>query len=179
MIRTMQSNNKSKLDSKSYDALDYVICLLNSSELYKPQMNIDKIDASDVNKMIHSMLNSGNAGEDVHGCPAHLQTPIRIVQSSNVKVMELLLNINQWSFDIFEFEAVTDGKPLFHLGMALFEAYDIGTNCCVLINILEKTFECDPKVLGNFLAKVESCYQKNPYHSSTHAADVQKIIGLL
>jgi hypothetical protein len=45
--------------------------------------------------------------------------------------------------------------------MALFEAYDI-----------ESAFDVSPLLLGQFLIMVESSYRKNPYHNSTHAADV-------
>ena len=75
--------------------------------------------------------------------------------------MELLKTVDEWSFDIFALAEVTDGRPLFHLGMALFEAYDIAL-----------VLPVDPLVMGQFLTLIEDSYKKNPYHNSTHAADV-------
>jgi hypothetical protein len=87
--------------------------------------------------------------------------PIKIIQSTNPQITELLKTKNAWSFNIFEFEKVTGGRPLFYLGMSLFESCD-----------LENNFQCKPEIVQNFLIKLESSYRKNPYHSSTHAADV-------
>lgn len=120
---------------------------------------------SDTNQWLRTMLQTGQkpiqtqvASED-HLYNYCLLT--KVIQSTNAKVMEVLLKVDDWSFDIFELERVTNGRPLFHLGMALFEAYNI-----------ESAFDVNPQVLAQFLNKVESTYQKNPYHNSTHAADV-------
>ena len=34
----------------------------------------------------------------------------------------------------------------------------------------------DPAIMSNFFERIEAGYQKNPYHNSTHAADVMHAV---
>jgi hypothetical protein len=118
MIRAMEMNGGSDLPPDSREALDYVIYLLSSSQLYKPHLK-QTMD-SDVNKWLNTMLRNGKQLFPSNMEETQAQLPVRVIQSSNVQVMEVLQKVDEWSFDIFELERVTDGRPLFHLGMTLF-----------------------------------------------------------
>lgn len=83
----------------------------------------------------------------------------------NPRIAELLDNVQQWEFDIFQFETETDKQPLKYLGMELFRRFDVFAT----LNVSECVFR-------NWLEMVESNYHsKNSYHNSTHAADVMQV----
>lgn len=78
------------------------------------------------------------------------------------KFESLISNIIDWNFPIFEFNEVTNGRPLFFVGQALFSKYQF----------LEK-FHIPREKLDNFLNTIENGYHKlNPYHNNIHATDV-------
>lgn len=68
---------------------------------------------------------------------------------------------NNWNFDIFFLAECTAGKPLTTIGK-----YAIGKYR------LDEIFKIDEQVYQKFFEKLESSYKPNPYHNSTHAADV-------
>lgn len=53
------------------------------------------------------------------------------------------------------------GRPLYYLGVHVFE----------LLNF-KSTYQIDDATMRNFLRIIEAGYKSNPYHNSTHAADV-------
>eukprot|EP00998_Keelungia_sp_KM082_P007025 NODE_323_length_2090_cov_77.489047_g317_i0.p1 GENE.NODE_323_length_2090_cov_77.489047_g317_i0~~NODE_323_length_2090_cov_77.489047_g317_i0.p1 ORF type:complete len:653 (+),score=180.14 NODE_323_length_2090_cov_77.489047_g317_i0:69-2027(+) len=79
-------------------------------------------------------------------------------------VMKVLLNIDRWDFDVFQLQSLTNGGSLF-----------MTTYCLLHKHGLVQHFQMDEEVLCNFLQAVESGYHANPYHNSTHAADVLQI----
>uniref|UniRef100_A0AC35FXF2 Phosphodiesterase n=1 Tax=Panagrolaimus sp. PS1159 TaxID=55785 RepID=A0AC35FXF2_9BILA len=74
-----------------------------------------------------------------------------------------LKNINNWSFNSFELNEVTDGHALKYIGFELFNRY----------GFLER-FKINYQLLDNYLLALEGGYNKhnNPYHNTVHAADV-------
>jgi 3'5'-cyclic nucleotide phosphodiesterase len=77
-------------------------------------------------------------------------------------IEEMLTHICDWDFDVFRLARVTGGHALFHVGQTAFAR----------LGLLEK-FAIDAATLSNFLEKVEEGYSElQPYHNSTHAADV-------
>jgi hypothetical protein len=68
---------------------------------------------------------------------------------------------NNWNFDIFFLAECTAGKPLTTIGK-----YAIGKYR------LDEIFIIDEQIYQKFFEKLESSYKPNPYHNSTHAADV-------
>jgi hypothetical protein len=77
-------------------------------------------------------------------------------------VEEELKKVDNWGFDALEFSKVTAGSPLYYLSLRLFAQHD-----------LLKKFPIDEEKFKRFLHVIESGYNpNNPYHNSTHAADV-------
>ena len=146
------------LDADAIESLDFVIYLLSSSQLYAPQ--IMEVNDTDVNEFLNNMITNGRQ-TTLTGEEAQAVAPERIIQSQNPNIMIALQMVDEWSFDIFQLHDVTQGRPLFHLGMALFDAYG-----------MEEQFKIESRIMANFLTRVEDSYQKNTYHNSTHAADV-------
>ena len=89
------------------------------------------------------------------------------IQSSDEKLfIELMCNIDQWDFDVFEIANLTKNKPLLFVGTALFKRYN-----------LIQTYKIDRIKLTNFLTNIENGYSKTcPYHNSIHAADVVRTV---
>ncbi|KAI8903826.1 hypothetical protein EDD86DRAFT_230704 [Gorgonomyces haynaldii] len=157
MIRSIQGT--ANLDLDTMESLDYVVFLLSSNELYGEKV-VNATD-TDVTGFLNTLVNTGK-----NNVPkVDLTTPIPIagkqLQSTNPRVMQALRTVDDWSFDIFNLASASEGKPLYCLGMALFDAYDF-----------KDSLNVDPMVMMNFLARVESGYRNVTYHNSIHAADV-------
>lgn len=80
-------------------------------------------------------------------------------------ILEMFDRLDEWNFDVFTLDKLTEGHTLFITGYTLFLRYD-------LIN----KFNIDEKVLINFLQEVEAGYHPNPYHNAMHAADVTQVM---
>jgi len=72
--------------------------------------------------------------------------------------------IDTLEFDIFSFKEITGGEELALITYYLFERH----NFFELLNI-------EIPVFSNFIRKIQSGYLPNPYHNSTHAADVVQV----
>ncbi|KNC99241.1 uncharacterized protein SPPG_05497 [Spizellomyces punctatus DAOM BR117] len=84
----------------------------------------------------------------------------------NIKVRYMLSTVDHWSWSIFEFEALTGGRPLTVLGMHLMQAGGLGDRLKIPMDRVAR-----------FLRKVEAVYRPEvPYHNATHAADVLQAI---
>jgi len=70
-------------------------------------------------------------------------------------------NIECWNFDIFKFEQETGGRPLYALLWVVFSKHNYFED----FNICRTKFK-------RFAKEVENGYLSNPYHNSSHAADV-------
>lgn len=66
-----------------------------------------------------------------------------------------------WNFDTFFISECSGKEPLQVMGLYCIRRYGLDELCNVPENIIK-----------NFLRKLENSYRDNPYHNSTHAADV-------
>lgn len=66
-----------------------------------------------------------------------------------------------FNFDVFKFEKLANGEPLYYLCLYFFQMYDLANNLNIPV-----------KIIKSFLKEVESKYKKNPYHNNCHATDV-------
>jgi len=83
----------------------------------------------------------------------------RQVQLAGLRAV--LQKADNWDFDVFELAAEADGLPLQVLTWHVLKKHG-----------LIEEFNLDHVGLVNFLRVVESGHQENPYHNSTHVADV-------
>lgn len=74
---------------------------------------------------------------------------------------ELLGTVDQWDFDVFRLAKLTHGRPLYFLSMHIFKSLGLLTS-----------FGINASKFAKFASKIEESYRDNPYHNSTHAADV-------
>jgi len=73
-----------------------------------------------------------------------------------------LQSFESWDYNIFELEKITLKTPLVHVGMHALNKFNV---CSVL--------QCSQNTMHAWLRSIEAKYHaSNPYHNSTHAADV-------
>ncbi|XP_049317044.1 dual specificity calcium/calmodulin-dependent 3',5'-cyclic nucleotide phosphodiesterase 1 isoform X5 [Bactrocera dorsalis] len=79
------------------------------------------------------------------------------------EVVQILKNLDDWSFDVFALAEAAGGQPIKYLSYDLLNRY----------GIIHK-FKIAPATLEIFLNRVEEgyCRYRNPYHNNIHAADV-------
>ncbi|XP_064382236.1 high affinity 3',5'-cyclic-AMP phosphodiesterase 7A-like [Halichondria panicea] len=81
-------------------------------------------------------------------------------------IQDTLIKIDSWDFDVFAVRRITEGRPLFYIGLHLLQRHNV-----LNLDIL-KTMK--------FLAMVEEAYHPdNYYHNGTHAADVTQALHCL
>ncbi|XP_016126843.1 high affinity cAMP-specific and IBMX-insensitive 3',5'-cyclic phosphodiesterase 8B [Sinocyclocheilus grahami] len=153
------------------EALDRVLEILRTTELYSPQL-ASKEDDPHTNDLVGGLMSDGlrrlSGNEYVFSKSAlhnmsqsHLPVPVPLndIPSS---IAELLDEEERWEFSILELEAATHKRPLSYLGLKIFSAFGV----CEFLNCTEAT-------LRSWLQVIEANYHaSNSYHNSTHAADV-------
>jgi len=72
--------------------------------------------------------------------------------------------LDEWDFNVFDVEDATGGNALQVVTYALLHKLDLVNH-----------FQLNPTTLRKFLAALQAGYHPNPFHNSTHAADVTQI----
>jgi len=88
-----------------------------------------------------------------------------------MSIVERLLLVTNWEFDVFEFAARCDNRPLAYISFELFARFRLFDT----LGIQEPTFNA----LVNRVER-DYCYNPwapNPYHTNVHAADVVQAVG--
>ncbi|XP_054550683.1 high affinity cAMP-specific and IBMX-insensitive 3',5'-cyclic phosphodiesterase 8A [Talpa occidentalis] len=158
------------------EALDRVLEILRTTELYSPQFGAKEDDphASDLvgglvsdglrrlsgNEHFLSTKNARLAGlQHLAGAVLAPLSPHDDIPPPIARAME---NEGCWDFNIFELETVTHKRPLVYLGLKTFARFRV----CEFLN-------CSEATLRSWLQIIETNYHSsNPYHNSTHSADV-------
>ncbi len=84
------------------------------------------------------------------------------VKNLSPEINKILDTEESWGFDIIALERLTNNRPLVTLGLKIMNRFRV----CEFLKIEEV-------LLVNWLTLMESNYKiSNPYHNSTHAADV-------
>uniref|UniRef100_A0A7S0RAQ3 Phosphodiesterase n=1 Tax=Chlamydomonas leiostraca TaxID=1034604 RepID=A0A7S0RAQ3_9CHLO len=84
------------------------------------------------------------------------------------EVVGVLAKVDDWQFDAFKLNEVSNGRPLSMLSFALFKRCEI----------VDKWGLHEHKLV-KFLMKIEDGYPNNPYHNRIHAADVLQSLHVL
>ncbi|KAK4474004.1 hypothetical protein MN116_002640 [Schistosoma mekongi] len=81
---------------------------------------------------------------------------------SSAEIEDCLSHFEKWDFNIFDFERLTNKKPLTYLGMKILDNF----NALSVLRI-------PSQILLSWLTVIEEHYHiDNPYHNATHAGDV-------
>uniref|UniRef100_A0A8D3BMX7 Phosphodiesterase n=1 Tax=Scophthalmus maximus TaxID=52904 RepID=A0A8D3BMX7_SCOMX len=152
------------------EALDRVLEILRTTELYSPQLGTKDEDPH-TNDLVGGLMTdglrrlSGNeyilATKQPHHIPSHLTTPLSL-NDIPPRIAQTMENEDSWDFDIFNLEAATMKRPLTYLGLKIFSRFGV----CEFLN-------CPEATLRSWLQVIEANYHStNSYHNSSHAADV-------
>uniref|UniRef100_A0A8C2X5S0 Phosphodiesterase n=1 Tax=Cyclopterus lumpus TaxID=8103 RepID=A0A8C2X5S0_CYCLU len=152
------------------EALDRVLEILRTTELYSPQFGTKDEDPH-TNDLVGGLMTdglrrlSGNeyilSTKQPHHMPSHLTTPLSL-NDIPPRIAETMENEDSWDFDIVNLEAATMKRPLTYLGMKIFSRFGV----CEFLN-------CPEATLRSWLQVIEANYHSsNSYHNSSHAADV-------
>uniref|UniRef100_A0A674B4Y0 Phosphodiesterase n=1 Tax=Salmo trutta TaxID=8032 RepID=A0A674B4Y0_SALTR len=151
------------------DALDRVLEILRTTELYSPQL-ASKEDDPHTNDLVGGLMSDGlrrlSGNEYVFSKStfpnmSQLAIPVTLNDIPPV-IAEMLDDEDQWDFNILELEAATCKRPLTYLGLKIFSRFSV----CEFLSCSEATLRC-------WLQVIEANYHaSNSYHNSTHAADV-------
>nr|DBA23493.1 TPA: hypothetical protein GDO54_014404 [Pyxicephalus adspersus] len=151
------------------EALDRVLEILRTTELYSPQLATKEEDPH-TSDLVGGLMTdglrrlSGNEyvfSKNMHHSHSHLSVP-NTINDVPPRIAQLLDNEDSWDFNIFELETVTNKRPLVYLGLKIFACFGV----CEFLN-------CSETILRSWLQVIEANYHaSNAYHNSTHAADV-------
>uniref|UniRef100_A0A8C7XEX9 Phosphodiesterase n=1 Tax=Oryzias sinensis TaxID=183150 RepID=A0A8C7XEX9_9TELE len=152
------------------EALDRVLEILRTTELYSPQLGTKDEDPH-TNDLVGGLMTdglrrlSGNeyilSTKQPHHLPSHLTTPLSL-NDIPPRIAQTMENEDSWDFDVFTLEAATMKRPLTYLGLKIFSRFGV----CEFLN-------CPEATLRSWLQVVEANYHSsNSYHNSSHAADV-------
>ncbi|XP_070543664.1 high affinity cAMP-specific and IBMX-insensitive 3',5'-cyclic phosphodiesterase 8B-like isoform X3 [Ptychodera flava] len=155
-------------------ALDRVLEILRTTELYSPQLNPlqvkeeDQITSDYVGGLMSQGINPKRkfSGSDVTlSKVTHHHIPSTSPASQHrvpPHIEAILENSSLWDFNIVELEKATNKRPLMYLGMSIFQRFGVPE----FLGVSEG-------VILNWLQLIEANYHSaNPYHNSSHAADV-------
>uniref|UniRef100_A0A8C5PZ05 Phosphodiesterase n=1 Tax=Leptobrachium leishanense TaxID=445787 RepID=A0A8C5PZ05_9ANUR len=151
------------------EALDRVLEILRTTELYSPQLGTKDEDPH-TSDLVGGLMSdglrrlSGNEyvfTKNMYHSHSHLPMPVT-VNDVPPRIAQILDNEDSWDFNIFELESVTHKRPLVYLGLKIFTSFGV----CEFLN-------CSEATLRSWLQIIEVNYHaSNSYHNSTHAADV-------
>ncbi|XP_067874402.1 high affinity cAMP-specific and IBMX-insensitive 3',5'-cyclic phosphodiesterase 8A isoform X2 [Heterodontus francisci] len=151
------------------EALDRVLEILRTTELYSPQLG-NKDDDPHASDLVEGLMSgglrrlSGNEyifTKNAHTTHTHLHIPVSL-HDIPPRITETMENEDSWDFDIFELEAATHKRPLVYLGLKTFSRFGV----CEFL-------KCSESMLRSWLQVIEANYHSsNSYHNSTHSADV-------
>ena len=163
------------IDPTTKEQLNFVIKVIASNKLYDPNIT-DKQTDTEYSSWLQNMLNAGETRKDsaklggvlLEKKASKVTRFLPNADSTTNTAMDTLSDrIDDWELNIFEVADITTGRPLFFVAYSLFIRHD-----------LIKKFGIDDSKLRRFLSIIESGYDnKNPYHNSTHAADVVQTLN--
>uniref|UniRef100_A0A673BIP9 Phosphodiesterase n=1 Tax=Sphaeramia orbicularis TaxID=375764 RepID=A0A673BIP9_9TELE len=149
------------------EALDRVLEILRTTELYSPQL-ASKEDDPHTNDLVGGLMSDGLrrlSGNEYVFSKNMSQSQLAIPVTLNdvpPSIAEMLNDEECWEFNILELEAATHKRPLTYLGLKIFTSFGV----CEFLN-------CSESTLRSWLQLMEASYHSsNSYHNSTHAADV-------
>ncbi|XP_062290256.1 high affinity cAMP-specific and IBMX-insensitive 3',5'-cyclic phosphodiesterase 8B isoform X4 [Scomber scombrus] len=149
------------------EALDRVLEILRTTELYSPQL-ASKEDDPHTNDLVGGLMSDGLrrlSGNEYVFSKNMSQSQLAIPVTLNdvpPSIAEMLNDEECWEFNILELEAATHKRPLTYLGLKIFTSFGV----CEFLN-------CSEATLRSWLQLIEASYHSsNSYHNSTHAADV-------
>ncbi|XP_059517601.1 high affinity cAMP-specific and IBMX-insensitive 3',5'-cyclic phosphodiesterase 8A-like [Myotis daubentonii] len=149
------------------EALDRVLEILRTSELYSPQFGA-KDEDSHTKDLIGGLMSDGFRRPSGNECTLSTknlqQVPGSLLTSESLhdippQIAEPMENDDDWDCNVFDLETATQKRPLTFLGLKIFARFGV----CEFL-------KCSETTLRLWLQTMEANYHSsNPYHNSTHA----------
>nr|KAF6283529.1 phosphodiesterase 8A [Pipistrellus kuhlii] len=166
IINAVQENSSARVT----EALDHVLEILRTTELYSPQFEAKDEDPH-ANDLIEGLISDGfrrlSGNEYTLSTNDPQQVPGGFFPSGFLHhvpppIAQAMENEEDWDFNVFDLEAATQKRPLIFLGLKIFARFGVS-----------EFLKCSDTTLQLWLQTIEAHYHSsNPYHNSTHAADV-------
>lgn len=163
--------------------IEKILEILRTSDLYSPQFlgfnqhrrpTDDKLTSDLISSLVMQGQKSGQRrfSHDINQKVSRSSIVSSLASIPNLDsapraIVSCLEKSMEWSFDILELERISEKRALTWLGMTVFSSF----NACSVLS-------CDEKTLRSWLSLIEANYYNNPYHNSTHAADVMQATAL-
>jgi hypothetical protein len=175
-LRDLKKRDHIFTDTSMLDAINLAIDLLTSNQLFKPSLETKAVD-SDVQDWLRTVMQTHEIkpadkplnqpkitalnpeGEEISRDETH-------GKKVAITILQLLDQMNSWSFNVFDIDLASHNRPLFYIGVEAIRQHD-----------LFRKLNLNKTLVKNWLRKIESLYiPTNPYHNSIHAADVTAIL---
>eukprot|EP00761_Pharyngomonas_kirbyi_P014176 gb/GECH01014206.1/.p1 GENE.gb/GECH01014206.1/~~gb/GECH01014206.1/.p1 ORF type:complete len:682 (+),score=155.78 gb/GECH01014206.1/:1-2046(+) len=166
------------ITDKEKQSFDVLVQTLTLDNLYTP--TIEDQSESEFDPQVLKWLKAkfGNTKEKNNvsrDIPFSFKPASEFIRSSSIHktktredIVSMFDKVDQWNFDVFQMENLTEGHTLFITAYTLFVKYDL----------LNK-FSIDETTLTNCLREIEAGYHPNPYHNAMHAADVLQVLHFI
>jgi len=165
--------------------IDYVVGVLSAGDAYRPNFNLSFNDADDAAELKSFLMDYSGGAKSVHAPQSsearerrsvvkaalaadddHEPSSDQIDAELDFVTRKLFRDLKKWTFDVFEFNKKTNGRPLYFIGLTLFKYHG-----------LIDAFDIPEETLKSFLNAVENGYRDNLYHNKIHAADVTQSVN--
>ena len=160
-INNLKKSQQTEFIIESQESLKKVLKILSKNQnIYSP--NLKEITKHlDIEDKIFIEQNTLPSKFEVSDCSPVTPTPLELVYGVS-ELGGILKQIGkEWNFNTIFVSSLTGNFPLYTCGEYIFIYYSF-----------YKLFSIQSLQAKNFLKKVESKYNLNPYHNSCHAADV-------
>eukprot|EP00741_Cyanophora_paradoxa_P004409 tig00000802_g4280.t1 len=141
---------------------------LRAAQLAAFQATMKRSDSLSSNGSMLARRNScdSSGSASIHeqqqkGLAVQFAVALVLSNSSQQQLTQLFDTVDDWDFDVFALNDLTNGRPLFALMYMLFLKHD-----------LMKKFRVKERHLRNFLKHAEATYGDHPFHNRIHAAAV-------
>jgi hypothetical protein len=154
--------NKDSVPLKTSSDITSILEMLNSDRLFQPDF-FENTGDRDVANFLHDVLQTRKNTYLRPRTKSNVQVPSFPQKYATAsQIITLLQSSSDRFFNVFDLEVVSEGHALYYLASNIFQEHD-----------LQITLGINEKLFRHWLLKMETGYdRKNPYHNSTHAADV-------
>ena len=166
LVSFQEKNKLTENDGVVHD-IDQILSILNSDKLFEPEFFQDTGD-TDVTNFLQDVLQSKKTVQlkSISGPAKTILKPNQMKQVQS-ELITYLDHITDPFCNIIELEVLSEGHALYYTAVALFKQHDFQQ----ILNVPERSF-CQ------WILKIELGYdRKNPYHNSSHAADVTQVMN--
>lgn len=164
LIRRKESTKTMYLD-KIFENLSRVINMLGSrNSIYS--VDVDDLDKNLDNEdkiFLEQTCIGPRRSQARTSTKFMVRKTIEVIKNYDIQELAGILKRigKEWNFDIFFLKDCTKNKPLASVGSFCMQKYHLDTS-----------FNISPNIYESFFSELEGNYKPNPYHNSTHSAEV-------